>query len=109
MSDKIEIFQEHGGVLQSSFGRATVTYFGHQIEPKGGEVTISPAKVTISVSEYEKEIFEQFRKPLTPGLLLGKAKSAIYELKDLDCNPMEKKELLKTLKSELNEIIKSIE
>ncbi|WP_188150899.1 hypothetical protein [Teredinibacter waterburyi] len=108
MSKDIEIFQEHGGVLQSTFGKATITFFAQQIELKEDEVKIYPSNVSVTVSKEEKELFEQYYKPVTSRQAYGKAKSAIHELADLNCHPAEKKELLKTLKSDLNQLIKSL-
>jgi len=108
MSEETKIFEEHGGVLQSIFGKATITYFGHQIRLCEHEVKIFPSNVSIVVSPEEKQLFKEYSKPATPKQLYGKVKSAMHELAELRCDPEEKREILKRLKAELNAVAKGI-
>lgn len=108
MSDDIEIFEEHGGVLYSRLGKAEVTYFGHQISVQSDEIKITPNAIKFSPSPSEKSLFLDYSKPLTGNLLFNKSRSAINELAFFDCPEKEKAELLKKLRSEINELLKKI-
>lgn len=108
MKDKVEIFQEHGGVLRSQFGRAEAIYFGPQISVGDNEVRISPSMLKIRITPDEKALFSSFSKPVTGRLLFGRAKSTISDLAFLDCDCNEKRALLRSLKSEINQLLDKI-
>ncbi|ABC30515.1 hypothetical protein HCH_03783 [Hahella chejuensis KCTC 2396] len=102
------IFQEHGGALYTEVGRARITFFAHQIDIKENNLVMMPTSVQISLTEEEREVFKNFKKPITPSHVYSKARSIVYEICSLNVDGEEKKKLLESLKKEINSLIKKI-
>ena len=105
---KIDVYEEHGGVLQSDLGRARVTYFRYQIQVEDERVCIFPTKLEIKVTPEEKQIFEGMKEPMSESILFGKSKSAISELAYFESDSELKKKFLKELKAEITNQLKRL-
>lgn len=105
---EIEIFQEHGGALYAKFDRAEATFFGHQIALSDNEIKLYPTVIRFKPTQEEIQLFRQFAKPITKSILANRSKSAITDIEFSDFAPEEKKELLKSLRSEINELLRKI-
>lgn len=108
MKEKIEIYEEHGGVLYSKLGKAEMTFFAHQISVKESEIAINPNVVKFNATSEERALFSEYAKPVTAKLLFNKSKSVIHELAFSDESPEYKAELLKDLRTEINSVLKKM-
>lgn len=108
MDSTVKIYQEHGGVLYSEFGRAKVTYFAQQILVEDNWVVISPASLKFAVSDEERELFLKFRKEKSAKNCYAQCLSNVNELILVSSDGSEKLSLLKKLKSEINRLMKEI-
>lgn len=108
MKENIEIYEEHGGVLYSRFGKAEITFFAHQISVGDDEITITPNILKFKATSEEKAIFSEYAKPVTAKLLFNKSKSMVHELAFSEGTAADKAELLKKLRSEINQVLKKM-
>ncbi|AZZ92167.1 hypothetical protein EUZ85_16110 [Hahella sp. KA22] len=103
--EQLNVFQEHGGVLYTKIGRATITFFGYQMAVQGGRLTIRPTSVEVDIAEEEERVLQNYMQPLEAKHLYSKARSAINEMFFLETNKTEKTFFLKKLKEEIGALI----
>ncbi|WP_431689191.1 hypothetical protein [Hahella sp. NBU794] len=103
--EKLDVFQEHGGVLYTKIGRATITFFGYQMSIQEGRLTIRPTSVEVDMAEEEERVLQNYMHPLEAKHLYSKARSAIKEMVLLETDKTEKTLFLKKLKKEVSALI----
>lgn len=108
MKENIELYQEHGGVLYAKVGKSEITFFGHQISVGDDEITVAPNILRFKPTPEERAIFSEFEKPMTAKLLSNRTKSLIHELAFFCASSEEKVDLLKELKSDINQLLKKM-
>lgn len=106
MSD-IKIFEEHGGVLELTTGKATITFWPQQMEVLNFENTlINPISVKISTNIDEAKSMRKIATPKDHTYFKDRARSSITDIAYSDLSKEDKNEIFRILKKEISSLEK---